>query len=396
MELLDSMFDSRSKSYSLIAKMKVSEYLEYVRNAYERKGGLGGQRDALKTTSALRIRRRMADDFSKGAILPPVVVGLLVDEEEIKEINSADAWANRLEAILRRDPERISIIDGMQRTTIFLDNVSSLGNNEIRVEFWIASETNSLTYRMLVLNTGQIPWNLRRQIEVVYAPMLTEIKNDLARNYPELDSKVQLFGIDDNRRRADVGQFQANDVIEMYICFGLRKAKVDTESVLADEFSRLDMIDAVSKPRFLGFFLDVFVCLCKLDLAFGRYKGDGAKERFSIGRHLFDSQPACVGFVTAAAQKIYGRIGADRASDQQEDSLKFIVERCNKVAEKFEQFNEDEAREFLSFDILNDRLNNVTAKRIGDFEREYFTEAFRLFFTEDHEVNNLLACWRAF
>ena len=39
---------------------------------------------------------------------------------------------------------------------------------EVREEFWVAEKVNSLIYRMLVLNTGQVPWETGRQLETVY------------------------------------------------------------------------------------------------------------------------------------------------------------------------------------------------------------------------------------
>ena len=45
-------------------------------------------------------------------------------------------------------------------------------------------------YRMLVLNTGQVPWTIRRQLEVVYGSLLKTIKNSV----PE----IEIYAIDDS------------------------------------------------------------------------------------------------------------------------------------------------------------------------------------------------------
>ena len=94
----------------------------------------------------------------------------------------------------------------------------------MRIEFWLATNTNSLIYRMLVLNTGQVPWDLRRQIEVIHKPLIKELKQN---------SSIELLEKDDERRRARAGQFQANRIVELYMVFGARKEKIDTKERLA-------------------------------------------------------------------------------------------------------------------------------------------------------------------
>src|SRR5206468_10941817 len=101
--------------------------------------------------------------------------GVLLEEEDfskIKEIETKDLVPFFTEALKKQEYENISIIDGMQRSNVYKHNLYGNENREIRVEYWIASSISNLLYRMLVLNTGQVPWNVRRQIEVVYKPLL--------------------------------------------------------------------------------------------------------------------------------------------------------------------------------------------------------------------------------
>lgn len=395
MKLLDSMYDSRSKSCSVMVRMVISEYLGLVKDAYTLNGGLEGQRDRLKTTSALRIRKRMAEDLTNGAVLPPVVVGIILQEN----IETVKDWDDKKlnEEIKKVDSSKISIIDGMQRTTVFIELEQMLDKREIRVELWAAQHTANLTYRMLVLNTGQVPWNLRRQIEVVYSSLLTELESRLNVPGDPPENEIMLFRIGDARRRAKAGVFQASDVVEMYIAFGLRKSKVDSESVLADEFSRLDMIEAVSNDRFLEAFVSVFKCLFKLDLAFSKFEDAGNNNaRFLIGRNLFDSQPACVGFVAGAAQMIFGRPGSTKEVEKQNRELEKLIRRCESVLQIVEGLSPAEVKEFLAFDVLNDVISNRTSKKIGDFEREFFNEAFRVFLSDDEDIESMVTCWRAY
>jgi hypothetical protein len=386
--VLHSTHDDRLGSASIMTTMTVAEYLALTEPAYKRRGAVEGQREALATSTAIRIRNRMADDLRRGAVLPPVVVGVLVDTNVVKGAGALTAEALRA-ALKSMEPDAISIIDGMQRTTVLRENREALVGRSLRTEIWLSDKTSSLTYRMLILNTGQVPWNLRRQIEVINASLITEIVKSLRDGG---DLRTEVYRIDDKRRRFNPGEYQANDVVEMYLAFGLRKPQVDKESVLVDQFSRLDMIEAVSNETFLPSFTTVFRQLIALDRALGRV-GDTKLKRFALGRSLFDSQPACVGFMAAAAQKVFGRPGADKDNEEREKSLTQITERSSALIKKMNEMPADALAGFVDFQLLEEVLSKQTSK-VGEFERGLFTEAFRLLFEEGPGLKSLAPCWR--
>lgn len=68
------MENSVSKCHSYIYHMKLGDYIEITRFARDNSGNLNGQRNVLKSASAKLIRNQMTTDFSKGSVLPPVVV----------------------------------------------------------------------------------------------------------------------------------------------------------------------------------------------------------------------------------------------------------------------------------------------------------------------------------
>jgi hypothetical protein len=73
------------------------EPLEIVEKTFTNKGGLEGQRDTLKTTTAIRIRKRMGQDLEAGTVLPPIVIGAILTGSDFDELDkirdSTVGWA---------------------------------------------------------------------------------------------------------------------------------------------------------------------------------------------------------------------------------------------------------------------------------------------------------------
>lgn len=111
--------DKRVDCLSVIHTTELSEYLDFAERAYEEKGGIYGQRAPLKTKTAQTIRERMVSDIIEGAVLPPIVIGVIVDDNSYEEIKKV--VDDRSFEILNKniDKSSLSIIDGMQRTTAF-------------------------------------------------------------------------------------------------------------------------------------------------------------------------------------------------------------------------------------------------------------------------------------
>lgn len=163
--------DNRVSCISVMTEMRVGDYLSLVERVYEKSGGIEGQRAALKTKTALTIRHRLVSDLIDGAVIPPIVLGYLAQDVEMQAFRSANNFEEISPYLNDLDEGKVSIIDGMQRTTALLDACKRDPRTEdrlVRVELWIAGRVNSLVYRMLVLNTGQVPWDISRQLETIY------------------------------------------------------------------------------------------------------------------------------------------------------------------------------------------------------------------------------------
>lgn len=102
------LLDEKLKCISVMTKMKIDDYLKIVENAYQNRGGISGQREALKQKTAISIRNRMINDIKEGTILPPIVIGVVVNEGEYEKFKNEEIT---LEELINKDNiEQLSII----------------------------------------------------------------------------------------------------------------------------------------------------------------------------------------------------------------------------------------------------------------------------------------------
>ena len=380
-------------------KIKINDYLNLVENAYKNRGGISGQREALKQKTAISIRNRMIADIKEGTILPPIVVGIVIDEVKYKKLESKEINFEELE--IEKNAELLSIIDGMQRTTALMKACSendSVGECELRVEYWISDNNNSLLYRMLVLNTGQVPWNVRRQIEVIFSGIIKEIKNKV--------DCIAVLQIEDSARRKKGGQYQASELVELFLAFGARTWKVNTKEKLTDEFTRHDFLQSSGEIDLIDMFCEILKCMAEIDILLDeKYKISEAKEeveieinqndKFKNGKDLFASQPARIGFVAAAGEKIIARPGEERSAEKIKCAKNDFLQTFETIKESIEEKKAEELIEYIDFSTLNQKMERRTTK-VGDYERELFYEAFKVAVDEKGKMDNLGICWRTF
>lgn len=373
--------DSCSHSYSIMTTIKISDYLNLVNDCKQ----LNSQRDVLRTRAATTIRKRLIEDITKGAIIPPLVLGIVVPEGE-------HADTDNFEEIFDRFKESVVIIDGIQRTESLkkaLHIAPGIENSNIRVEIWASHRVSSLIYRMLVLNTGQVPWNTRRQIEVIYEPLKIETESRV--------NGLRLISIGDNERRSIAGEFPADKIADLFISFTSRKVTFDNKESLADDFTRLDIIDMTSRIEVSDFFFETVEMIVKLDQQFFKYnpRENNRRDKMRIGRDLFTSNPSRVAFAAAVSTYILGRPGSkERSSEEQNSKMRSLKHNFNELVQRLEHMDEEGIGIYLSFDVLNEILASLPSKRIGDEERKFFFDAYSLLIKEEFKLDSLEEAWR--
>jgi hypothetical protein len=385
---MDWLFDQRTQCWSVQTTLTIGSYIDLILDAHQSQGALSGQRDVLTTTTAKRIRTRMVADLQLGAVLPPVVIGAVVDEQLFSSFPKSAA-TSIADVLSPADAQTLSIIDGMQRTAAILEAAtvdSAVRDSRLRVEFWLASNVRSMIYRMLVLNTGQVPWTMSRQLSVVFSPLLKEILDSV----PELE---KMPSPDRPGRRVRAAQYSSDAIVELYMAFSLRKTTIDTKEAVSDEFSRLDFVDNLSDAEFQDQFYNALSLMARLDKAFSRYES-GVQGRFSKGRNIFDAQPARIGFIVALGMHILGRPGATRSPEIRTERLHVLESSVHTLMNHLSALDNVGLGDYLKLDVLREILDRRVGQ-IGRYERAVFAEAFKVLVDEDFSLTDLEPCWRA-
>ena len=383
--------DARTGSYSFITEMTIRKYLEVVEKAYADRGGIAEQREPLKTATARRIRKRMLEDLILGAILPPLVLGVAIDDDTFSDLPLKQDQ-DLLAFLPEGSKNNIAIIDGMQRTTALLEACEkdiAVNDKIVRVEFWLAKSVHSLVYRMLVLNTGQVPWTLAKQLSVVYRSLISEISSNV-------DNIERIISDDSPGRRVNPGEYSSSILVELYLSFSSRKSNIDTKQAVSEQFAQLDFVENLSRNEFQVQFYEALRLMVDFDVAFSRYsptESDG--KRFKKGRNIFDAAPARIGFIVAIAQNVIGRAGTAREEAEQSSRLHSLIETLKLLLKKINSLDEEELAKFLALDVLQQVLE-VRSGKVGEFERAVFEKAFSVLIDENVELTGMESCWRAY
>jgi len=239
----------------------------------------------------------------------------------------------------------------------------------------------------LVVNTGQVPWTLARQLTVVYRPLLEEMQRNV-------QSLGRISTPDKPGRRSGGGQFSSESLIELYLAFSLRKTNIDARESLSEEFSKLDFVDNLSDETFQNDFYQTLSTLVDLDISFDQYDERTLGGRFSRGKDIFGSQPARIGFAVAVAQHVVGRPGLERSPEERIRRMQSITENAKALQAKLSQMDTAQLGEFLKLDVLSEILDKKVGQ-VGRYERTVFNEAFKVLIDEKFDVPNMEPCWRA-
>jgi hypothetical protein len=243
---------------------------------------------------------------------------------------------------------------------------------------------------MLVLNTGQVPWDLKRQLDTLYRPMIAEVQKQL----PD----IQIIGLDEPNRRSQAGEYRSTRVIELFLAFTSRSIDVDIKEKVAEEFIKIDLTEATSSDEFLPLFIKTLDIMAKLDEQFDRVKFQNEGQvRVKNGKDIFTSSPGAIGFVVAIAELVLGAPGFDYEIIQAKKDLEKIEKTVKALIKFVKSLPTPDLVNFIDLETLNQMLS-VKSGKVGEHDRNLYKKAFVTLLTRSKEIiaqGTMTPCWMA-
>jgi hypothetical protein len=244
---------------------------------------------------------------------------------------------------------------------------------------------------MLVLNTGQVPWDLKRQLDTLYRPIVAEVKQQLPH--------VEIIGLDETNRRSQAGEYRSTRIVELFLAFTSRSVEIDIKEKIAEEFVKIDLTEATSSDEFLPLFIRALRLMSDVDQQFDRIKGQARdpQARVKNGKDVFTSAPGSIGFIVSVAELVLGAPGFDYELSTALKDLTKLEKSVAALLRFMKKLTPDELNEFADLDTLNQVLQ-VRSGKVGDYDRQLYKKAFTTLLSRSKEImtqRSLTPCWKA-
>lgn len=364
MEIKSVLVDDKVKARSILIEIKVSDYLVLAEsllksNPFQRKRVRGS-----KTVYSL-----LKADILAGCVIPPIVLAYTKANGTIEQ---------DLRNSIENEKEFFSLLDGLQRSYTLLDlkaetidqvALNKFLNGTIRCEIYSGINRLGILYRMLTLNTGQTAMSLRHQIEIMYLDYLSA----------PIKGVRLLREVDENRAR-QLNEYNFKDVIEGFNSYLERsESPLDRGDILDNIASLENLAKENNNHDLFGEYVTAWHSIIRKISGFnlalpieddGDDDQDGSETRNRLwattGTQAFKRPQALSGFGAA--------IGLLRDSN---DATSFRELPIDQI------FVGAEPAEFMS--ALNASIDNINkrAKRIGNAQRLFFRQFFKMLFWRD-------------
>lgn len=371
MKVISRLTDRRINAQSILVEMSVREYMGLVDGA---ESNLDIQRQVIK---GFKPYDRLREDLKKGCIIPPLVLGLKIDDK-LSEANTDAVFAEQIIQLIRNiDSENVFIIDGLQRTNAIKQVRDNLFEAEkeafekliLRVEIWPDITLAALTYRMILLNAGQKPMSLKHQLEVVSRPLCISLDS----KYGE---KIKIIRQKDAARRSRYGHYNFSVIAQSFQAFVQKSPNIDVRNEVIAELNQIDVLanygDSLAQSptrkdlttqyiEYIGYLLEFDEALC-MKYSEKKQAEDGsevpsgvsilARDSFHLG--IAAAYGWCLEYKPDALEKAKTKLITLLGSSQ-EDPLEIV--RHDKIQAGFSR---------------KDNIGEQTRKLVFDGFKEYF------------------------
>lgn len=375
MKIIDIELDERINGYCATITCTYEWYLAATTGS---EANLTIQRGIIKDSKAYKTLRA---DLRRGCILPPIVLAISnitpisrLTPEAIKDLHQREAIIAELETQLTDPrPSDTYIIDGLQRTNALRQTLDEIGEVQqdrtrflsrmIRVEIWLNIPFGAIAYRMLLLNAGQKPMSIKKQVEV--------LSMKLAEDLGSIDG-IEILTSANAARRTKAGQFALSKLSQALQAWLQGSPNIDVRN------SVMEQLLAESAIETLGTSLS------------GMNAHDDFKALVSwfieMDQHVYSAHPQFFGNETVLLA-----IAAAVGSAQRNERIRDRMKNCLQTLKLAAASGASDPLAVQRFDELR-QGEDVRKVNVGQFTREMIYRAFQEYFISDGS-KSMEECW---
>jgi hypothetical protein len=270
-------------------------------------------------------------------------------------------------------PSDTYIIDGLQRTNALRQTREELAGKQrelaeflarpLRIEIWLNIPFGAIAYRMLLLNAGQKPMSIKRQVEV----LSMKLKEDLS-GIPGLEILMSLS----SQRRTRAGQFVLGNLSQSFQAWLQGTPNIDVRNTVMEQLLAESAIDTLGTSLSGAAVHDDFKSFVQWLVELDRYA-------WTTDTRFFANETVLLG-VSAA-------VGAAQRNDNLRDRMKRSLELLRVQASR----NGPDVLAIKRFNELR-QGEDVRKVNVGVFTRDMVYRAFQEFFISDG-TKSMEDCW---
>lgn len=372
-KILSRTEDRKIQTSNYLIELELNEYLEFAENIisnneYQRK----------RVRSSMSIYSQLKEDLKYGCIIPPIVLAIDSKDMSEEELNQSN-----IKELLKKS----LILDGLQRTFTIIDaynelikegrDTSLFLKGSLHAEVYGGINRFGLLYRMLTLNTGQTPMTLRHQIEILYS------------NYDVNIPDIILIKEVEGRSPRNIGEYRFQDIIDGFVSYLQSSYLPMTRSTILETIKTLETISSenVEEDLFKTFVQCYNSLLNRMNSMTSENDTKNMNDLLSEDDSLLLNAESVKTFLFAESifslmskSQVMTGFGAGLSLLKQKNKISSISD-ISRLINSLEGGGDYAYDWFLE---LNKNLYIIkqNSSKIGNSQRMYFSEFFRLLFDE--------------
>lgn len=406
MQIIDLALDERINGYCATGVCSYEWYLAATTGA---EANLEIQRSIITDSKAYRTLRA---DLKRGCILPPLVLAISevplppgMTAGAIGDAAQRSAFMNAIQGELAQaHPQRTYIIDGLQRTNALRQTLTELRDaaaaqaaeaaeaqdeaagdgaeqdgagqaagqpdqvahflaTPLRVEIWLNLAFGAIAYRMLLLNAGQKPMNIKRQIEI----LSMKLREDLS-----TIQGIEILMVLNEDLRRHAGQFKLADLSQSFQAWLQGTPNIDVRNTVMEQLLAESAIETLGTSLSGGAADDDFKWFVSWLVEMDGFA-------WATDRRFFSNDTVLLGISAA--------VGTAQRNAQLRDRMKRGLNYLRNEAARGNI-------QVLAINRFSELRQGVEVRKVnvGTFTREMVFRAFQEFFVSDG-TKSMEDCW---